>query len=155
MKTRDRLLLVDDHKDHLEMLAVILSERYEVAAYGLASDALAALESFRPNVALLDIGMRPIDGLQCLEAIRATPGFSKIPAVAVTAYARDTERQTFLAAGFQAVVTKPVLDVWDLVDVIDRVLASPIVTPRTLTRRADNGILTARGDVGASTPGVG
>jgi CheY-like chemotaxis protein len=59
---------------------------------------------------VLDIGMAPIDGVQCLQAIRARPGYARIPAIALTAFARDVERNAFLEAGFQAVVTKPILD---------------------------------------------
>jgi CheY-like chemotaxis protein len=71
---------------------------------------LTALEAAKPDLLLLDIGMTPIDGLQCLKAIRAMPGYGSIPAIALTAYARDAERKAFLAAGFQAVVTKPIID---------------------------------------------
>jgi CheY-like chemotaxis protein len=58
--------------------------------------------------------MSPVDGLQCLEVIRSLPGYRSIPAIALTAYAHDVERKAFVAAGFQAVVTKPILDQQEL-----------------------------------------
>ena len=129
MKTARRLLLVDDDKDNLEILTVILSAKYDVSSYPCAEEALAALEAAKPDLVLLDIAMTPVDGLQCLKAIRAMPGYGRIPAIALTAYARDVERQAFLTGGFQAVVTKPILDHQDLFEAIDALLVSePVPT---------------------------
>ena len=55
-----------------------------------------------PDLLLLDIRMSPINGVEFLSQVRATRGFSAIPAIAVTALAHDAERQTFLAAGFHS-----------------------------------------------------
>jgi CheY-like chemotaxis protein len=94
----------------LDLLTLWLSEKYRVFSYGCAGEALTALESVKPNLLVLDIGMRDIDGVECLKAIRAIPGYGSIPAIALTGYARDCERAVFQAAGFQAVLTKPILD---------------------------------------------
>ena len=122
--TTARLLLVDDNPDNLELLALLLREKFHVASYGSAAEALSDLEAVQPDALVLDIGMTPVDGLQCLEAIRAKPGYAGIPAVALTAFARDVERKAFLDAGFQAVITKPILDHVELGEVIDGVLRS-------------------------------
>jgi CheY-like chemotaxis protein len=132
-----RLLLVDDNRDNLEILAVLLSEKYRVAPYGSAAEALAALDTLQPDVLVLDIGMAPVDGLQCLAAIRAQPGYSATPAVALTAFARDSERAEFLAAGFQQVVTKPILDPGVLMRAIEAALESR--GPRPLRARPAGG----------------
>jgi CheY-like chemotaxis protein len=108
--TTARLLVVEDNQDTLDLLTFWLSEKYCVLGYGRADEALTALETAKPDLLLLDIGMRPIDGLECLKAIRAMPGYGSIPAIALTGYARDCEREAFQAAGFQAVLAKPVLD---------------------------------------------
>jgi CheY-like chemotaxis protein len=140
MTTARRLLLVDDDKDNLDILTVILREKYyDVESYACAEEALAALEAARPDLVLLDIGMRPVDGLQCLKAIRATPGYGSIPAIALTAYAHDVERKAFLAAGFHAVVTKPILDQEDLFGAIDALLANPGSDQPGLSHGASNG----------------
>jgi CheY-like chemotaxis protein len=117
MKTA-RLLLVDDNQDNLEILTVILSDKYDVLSYGCPEEALKAIEAAKPDLVLLDIGMSPVDGLQCLAAIRAIPGYGSIPAIALTAYARDVDRKAFLANGFRAVVTKPILDHQELFEAI-------------------------------------
>ena len=119
-----RLLLVEDNRDNLEIFTLMLSARYHVAGCGSAAEALTLLDTFRPDVLLLDIRMTPVDGLQCLDAIRAAPGYTRTPAIALTAFAREVERREFLAAGFQAVVTKPIIDYGQLEDVIDSVLES-------------------------------
>jgi CheY-like chemotaxis protein len=125
-----RLLLVDDNPDILEMLTVLLSEKYSVAGCGSAEEALKSLEASRPDILMLDIRMSPVDGLQCLEAIRAMPGYAQTPAIALTAFARDAERQVFLAGGFQAVVVKPILDLGEMERLIDGLLdATCSVTP--------------------------
>ena len=66
--------------------------------------------------------MGPIDGIQCLEAIRGRSGYADIPAVALTALAGEVTRAELLAAGFQAVVEKPILDEHELHDAIDSLL---------------------------------
>ena len=125
-----RLLLVDDNPDILEMLTVLLSEKYSVAGCGSAEEALKSLEASRPDILMLDIRMSPVDGLQCLEAIRAVPRYAWTPAIALTAFAHDAERQAFLAGGFQAVVVKPILDPAELERLIDKLLdATCSVTP--------------------------
>lgn len=130
-----RLVLVDDNQDNLEILTVILGEKYHVSSYACVQAALTALERAKPDLLLLDIGMTPVDGLQCLNAIRAIPGYGCIPAIALTAYARDVDRKAFLTAGFQAVVTKPILDHGELFGSIAALLASqaaPSPSHRTL-----------------------
>jgi CheY-like chemotaxis protein len=122
--TRPRLVLVEDDKDGLEAFSVFLGLTYTVFGYTSAAEALQAIDAAKPDVLVLDIGMQPVDGMQCLEMIRARPGYRGIPAIAVTGYARDVDRQRFLDAGFQAVVVKPILDHEELTALIDRLAGS-------------------------------
>ena len=123
--TRTRLVLVEDDQDNLEVFSMILGEKYAVCGYTSAVEALRAIDVAKPDVLVLDIGMQPVDGMQCLKTIRATPGYRDIPAVALTGFARDVERQSFLDSGFQAVVVKPILDHGELIAMIDRLANSP------------------------------
>ena len=77
--------------------------------------------------------MHPVDGLQCLKMIRGLPECRDIPAVALTGFARDVERQSFLDGGFQAVVVKPVFDPEELIALVDRLANSPAPGPRPST----------------------
>jgi CheY-like chemotaxis protein len=117
-----QLLLVDDNVDNLEVLAVILSQKYQVFSCRSAHEALAALDAVDPEIIMLDIGMSPVDGIECLRAIRARPAYARTPAIAVTAYAREPERRACRDAGFEAVVTKPILDYVELEVLIDTLL---------------------------------
>jgi len=132
--TRTRLVLVEDHQDSLEAFSILLGEKYAVFGYTSAVKALQAIDVAKPDLLVLDIGMQPVDGVQCLATIRAMPGYRDIPAVALTGFSRDVERQRFLAGGFQAVVVKPILDHGELMAVIDRLVNSPApAAPRTPT----------------------
>ena len=133
--TRTRLLLVEDDKDSLEVFSMILGERYTVFGYTSAVEALEAIDTAKPGVVVLDIGMHPVDGMQCLKAIRAMPGYRDIPAIALTGFARDVERQRFLDSGFQAVVVKPFRVRGELTVVIDG-LANSAPGPEQLPLRA-------------------
>ena len=128
------------------MLTLSLGEKYNVLGCQSAAEALAALQTSRPHVLLLDIGMSPVDGVECLNAIRAIPGYADTPAIALTAFARDSDRQEFLAAGFQAVAVKPILDQCELEALIDALLVSARCdSVPILTDAGDNGIMSLRG----------
>jgi CheY-like chemotaxis protein len=144
--TRRNLLLVEDDADTLEVFSIVLGERYEVSAYRSPLDALRGCRDVSPDLLLLDIGMQPIDGVECLQRIRAMPGHADVPAVALTGYARDDDRARFLARGFQAVVVKPILDCDDLMAVIDGLVnGSGYRAMPDLDVRAPKAKLAARG----------
>src|ERR1051325_9862938 len=90
---RPRLILVDDSPDNLDAFSSILADEFDVSAHTSPTDAVKAVSAVRPDVLVLDIAMGPIDGVQCLEAIRAIPGFSHVPAVALTGYGLDADRR--------------------------------------------------------------
>lgn len=141
-----RLLLVDDNRDNLDVLAILLGERYSVVTCESAEQAFKALEIGSADLLVLDIGMAPIDGVACLSVIRGMPGYRNTPAIALTAFAREVERQAFLAQGFQAVVTKPILDHQQLETLIDSLLdGEQGREPRYLTLHGGAGMIAARG----------
>ena len=107
---RARVLVVDDDADNVQGLLMILGRRYWVLGCESAQHALTALEALTPDLLVLDILMRPMDGVSCLELIRARPHCRTIPAIAITAQARAVDRERILAAGFQSVFAKPILD---------------------------------------------
>ncbi|HLL71820.1 MAG TPA: PAS domain S-box protein [Pyrinomonadaceae bacterium] len=106
-----RVLLVEDEPDAREMLVAVLKQcRADVRAVANAADALLELEMWRPEVLISDIEMPGEDGYTLIRKIRAlTPERGgKIPAAALTAYARAEDRMRALLAGFQLHVPKPV-----------------------------------------------
>jgi len=105
-----RVLAVDDEPDARELLAtVLMMYGAEVLMVTSAAEVLIALESFQPNVLVCDIGMPDIDGHSLIQQIRALPPErgGQIPAIALTAYAREEDNQRAIASGYQCHTTKP------------------------------------------------
>jgi PAS domain S-box-containing protein len=106
-----RVLVVDDEQDTREMLKAGLGQcGAEVTAAGSAAEALEALEAFAADVLISDIGMPGEDGYELIRKVRALPadGGGRVPAIALTAYARAEDRLQALRAGYQMHVPKPV-----------------------------------------------
>jgi PAS domain S-box-containing protein len=104
-------LVVDDEADSLVFSGRLLEERG--AKVLLAVDAQQALDTLRSepvDILISDIGMAHEDGYQLIARVRALPDerVARIPAIAVTAYARAEDRQRLLLAGFQMHITKPI-----------------------------------------------
>jgi len=110
---------VDDEPDARELLRTVLEERgAKVTSFGSAAEALAALERTRPTVLVCDVGMAKMDGYQMIRALRAKePPVDRVPALALTAFARAEDRKRSLIAGYQAHLAKP-FDVGELILVI-------------------------------------
>jgi CheY-like chemotaxis protein len=80
------------------------------------------LQSFNPDVLLSDIGLPIESGYDLIERIRALPtDISRIPAVALTAFATEKDRQRALASGFQLHLSKPV-EPRALIEAIDQLV---------------------------------
>jgi len=106
-----QILIVDDETDMRELLVAIL-ESYgaTVRVATSALEALSALEQFKPDVLISDIGMPEVDGYMLMRQVRRlTPKQGGlIPAIALTAYAGELNQQQALEAGFQKHLAKPV-----------------------------------------------
>ncbi|MBW4500841.1 MAG: PAS domain S-box protein [Scytonema hyalinum WJT4-NPBG1] len=110
-----RILVVDDEVDARELLIQILVEcGAEVVALATADEVIAALQEqtsdSRFDILISDIGMPEQDGYALLRRVRGLQlnQGGRIPAVALTAYARAEDRKAALLAGFQSHVAKPV-----------------------------------------------
>jgi CheY-like chemotaxis protein len=105
-----RVLVVDDEADGRALLARLMRDAgatvHEAAS---ASAAMKLLEARRVDVILSDISMPEVDGFEFIRRVRALPDASarNTPAIAVTAYARQEDRERSLLAGFQQHVAKP------------------------------------------------
>ena len=106
-----RVLLAEDETDAREMLQMVLAGcGADVRACSNAADCFAELIKWKPDVLVSDIGMPGEDGYSLIARIRelsADQG-GRIPAMALTAYARIEDRVRALSAGFQTHAPKPV-----------------------------------------------
>ena len=100
---------IDDEPDAREVLTRVLEAQGAVVTlFSSAPEALAELRTARPSIIVSDIGMPGMDGYQMIRALRASEARdSRIPALALTAFARAEDRKRSLQAGFQAHLAKP------------------------------------------------
>jgi PAS domain S-box-containing protein len=106
-----KVLVVDDEPDNREFLTVILSGcgTSPIAAASVA-EAIEILEHSQPDILVSDIGMPIEDGYSLIRKIRAAEsGTTKhLPAVALTAYATEQDRNRAIEAGYDEHLTKPI-----------------------------------------------
>jgi hypothetical protein len=106
-----RVLVVDDEPDTRNLVAKVLQQCGAiVSTVASAAEALEAFEGAPPDVLVTDIGMPGEDGYALIRKIRARAPErgGRVPAAALTAYARVEDRMRALSAGFQLHVPKPV-----------------------------------------------
>ena len=104
-----RVLVVDDELDSRDLLTFVLEqEGVEVTPVASADAALEALNSRTYALIISDIGMPQVDGYTLINQIRALPQGKNLPAIALTAYAGEIDRQHSLNAGFDRHISKPV-----------------------------------------------
>ncbi|WP_394681988.1 response regulator [uncultured Comamonas sp.] len=104
-----RILVVEDDAEVANLLVLILQERgASVALAGDFDSALASLQSSQADIVVSDIGLPGKDGYALMRHIRAAQDrFSRVPAIALTAFGREEDRQAALAAGFDVHMAKP------------------------------------------------
>jgi PAS domain S-box-containing protein len=121
-----RVLVVDDERDTRELLTLVLEQCDAIVTTAAsAEEALARFESDRFDVLVSDVGMPGEDGLSMIRRIRQLPADrgGRLPAIALTAYARGEDRSQALRAGFNIHLAKPV-DPSELVLVIAAMIAN-------------------------------
>jgi PAS domain S-box-containing protein len=106
-----QVLVVDDSPDTRELVSFILQESgANVTSVSSVGEALEALVRLKPDVLVSDIGMPDEDGYSLIRKVRINEAAQgkKIPAVALTAFARDEECRLALEAGFHVHLSKPI-----------------------------------------------
>jgi CheY-like chemotaxis protein len=104
------VLIVEDHEDSRTLLASMLEDGgATVTAVESAAAAFLALRTSPPDVIVSDIGLPGEDGYSLIRTVRSMDvPYRRIPALALTAYARSEDRRLALLAGFQMHMGKPV-----------------------------------------------
>jgi two-component system, cell cycle response regulator DivK len=103
------VLIVDDNPTNLKLLSYVLSSQgYDVQTAGDGPSALAALQTRRPRVILMDLQLPGMDGLELSQSLKASPATRDIVILAVTAYAMKGDEERARAAGCDGYVAKPI-----------------------------------------------
>jgi CheY-like chemotaxis protein len=103
-----RILVVDDSATNRELLRTMLEHSGHTVTEAVNGElALEAMRESTPDALIVDIQMPLLDGYGLLERMKADPALNRIPAVALTAYAMDGDRERGLQAGFAEYLTKP------------------------------------------------
>ena len=120
-----RVLVVDDNTDAAELLADILREHgHETSIAHDGPTALTKALVFRPDVALLDIGLPVMDGYELARRFRDLPELKRVQLLAVTGYGQQEDKERSRAAGFYEHLVKPI-DFSRLRALIDHVAEQP------------------------------
>ena len=121
--SRGRVLIVDDNADAAIMLAdVVAAMGHDARVVHDGPSALEVASTFRPHVALLDIGLPVMDGYEVANRLRAQQ--FPIRLIALTGYGRDSDREQSKTAGFDAHMVKPV-DLGQLAQALQRLIVTP------------------------------
>jgi CheY-like chemotaxis protein len=108
IQERTRVLVVDHNKDSGEVLAMLLqAQGYEPLAVSDPSMAIDGLRHFAPHIAVLDLAMPQINGLDLAKAFRQLPGFENLPLIALTGLTEPKLREQASEAGFNRYLLKP------------------------------------------------
>ncbi|MCG6156633.1 hybrid sensor histidine kinase/response regulator [Rubinisphaera margarita] len=118
-----RILVVDDNQSAAKMLSILLTRLgdHEVETIYEATEVVASVQEFRPDLILLDIGLPKMNGYEVARALRREPDFDNIQLVALTGYGQDEDREKSKAAGFDLHLVKP-----PAIEQIKAVLAHPM-----------------------------
>jgi len=118
-----RVLVVDDEADTRELLTIILQQAgAEVITMASAQEVLSQFNQLTLDILVSDIGMPQMDGYRLLQQIRGMSlPQANVAAIALTAYAGDSNQQKALAAGFQQHLAKPIAPK-DLIQAIARLM---------------------------------
>ena len=106
---RRRILIADDNRDAADSLAMLLRmDGHDVTVVHDGRQAVATIDSFRPEIAVLDIGMPELNGYEVARQVRQGPLGTSITLIAVTGWGQASDKERAAGAGFNLHLTKPI-----------------------------------------------
>jgi len=104
-----RVLIVDDNRDAADSLALLLGlEGHEERVAYAGRPAIEVAHEFKPEVAILDLGLPDLSGYDVARLLRQDPALARVELIALTGWGQEEHRRRALEAGFDHHVTKPV-----------------------------------------------
>ncbi len=120
-----KILLIEDNEMNRDMLTRRLEKRgYQVVVSFDGPSGIAAAQSQKPDLILMDMSLPGIDGWEASRQLKASPETAPIPIIALTAHAMAEDREKALAVGCNEYETKPV-DLTSLLAKIETLLSGP------------------------------
>lgn len=117
------ILVVDDDPDTRDLLRFMLEDEGAIVTVAPnAKEALSILERQFPTLLVSDVAMPEMDGFELIGRVRELPKGEALPAIALTAYAREEDRQQALSSGFNDYLTKPI-DPLELIRIVQQYCA--------------------------------
>lgn len=109
MKTPASILVIDDEPDNFDVIETLLhDEGYQLNYAPSGQRALDRLESFQPDVILLDVMMPDLDGMEVCRRIKVDPQWQAVPIIMVTALTTKEDLAQCLRTGADDFISKPV-----------------------------------------------
>ena len=105
------ILVVEDNPDNRMTARAVLEEHYTIIEAETGEEALVMTEENIPDLILMDNALPGMDGVDTFKAIKKNDALAHIPVIALTASAMVTDREIFLAYGFDGFVSKPIIEV--------------------------------------------
>jgi CheY-like chemotaxis protein len=119
-----KILIVEDNEMNRDMLSRRLSRKgFEVVLAEDGAEGVDMATSESPDLILMDMSLPVIDGWEATQKIKANESTSKVPIIALTAHAMESDREKALAAGCDDYDTKPV-ELPRLLDKINHLIGS-------------------------------
>ncbi len=115
-----RVLVIEDERDNLDLVMTYLEYRgatVEGAFNGQIG--LGMIDTFKPNLILLDLSMPVLDGWQLQRILRARPSLATVPIIAVTALVMPSDIERIRSANFDGYIAKP----YRLADLLPQIAA--------------------------------
>jgi len=104
-----KILIVEDNEMNRDMLQRRLERKgYEVVCAVDGPQGIAMAAAAQPNLILMDVALGDMDGWEATTAIHANPATAKIPVIALTAHALESDRLKSIEVGCVDFETKPV-----------------------------------------------
>ena len=121
--TPQLVLIVEDNEKNRKLARDVLQFKgYEVAEAVNAEEGIRLAKERMPALILMDFHLPGMNGIQALEQLRGDEATRSIPVIAVTASAMSEDRKRIIAAGFDALQTKPI-HVKEFMQTVEDVLA--------------------------------
>ncbi len=123
------ILIVDDNESNLKLMKAVLdSDDYVVKTAMDAEEAIKVLETFEPQLILMDIQLPGMDGLEFARLLKCDSARRQIRILALTAYAMKGDEEKAIAAGCDGYITKPI-DTRSLTKLVDAYLDNRFPSP--------------------------